>query len=109
MENCFALHLEKRPSSEREKALEAKVGALEERFKSLASSSQILDSPSSFGTQPSSSTPDYYMFGALGEMMSSASVTRAQGVSQATPSTTGESVANLRARDNAPADQIGQA
>jgi len=42
-------------------------------------------------------------------VVSSAAVTRAQTVSQATPSTTRESVHNLRARDNGPADQIGQA
>ena len=109
VENCFALHPEKRPTSEREKAMEAKIGALEERFKSLASSGQILDSPSTSGTKDSSSTPDYYMFGASGQVVSSAAVTRAQTVSRATPSTTGEPVHNLRARDNGPADQIGQA
>src|ERR1700738_3017940 len=82
---------------------------LEERFKSLASSGQILDSPTSSGAQASSSTPDYYMFGASGEVVSSAAVTRGQAVSQTTPSTTGESVTILQARDNAPADQIGHA
>ena len=49
------------------------------------------------------------MFVASGEVVSSTAVARAQAVSQATPLTTGESVASLRARDNAPADQIGQA
>ena len=81
MENCFALHPEKRPTSERENAMEAKIGALEERFKSVASSGQILDSPSTSGTKASSSTPDYYMFGASGQVVSSAVVTRAQTVS----------------------------
>ena len=78
--NCFALHAKKRPTLERVKVLEAKVGALEERFKSLASSGQILDSPSSCGAQSSSSTSDYYMFRASGEVVSSAAVTRAQAV-----------------------------
>ena len=109
MDNYFALHPEKRPTLEPEKTLEAKIGALEERFKSLASSGQILDSPTSSGAQASSSTPDYYMFGASGEVMSSAAVTRAHDVLRATPSTTGESVTILQARDNAPADQIGHA
>ena len=89
--------------------LEAKIEALEERFKSLASSGQILDSPSSSTVKASSSTSDYYMFGASGEVVSSAAVTCAQSVSRAPPSTTGESINNLRARDNGPADQISQA
>ena len=41
--------------------------------------------------------------------MSFAAVTHAQTVSRATPSTTGESVDNLRAQNNGPADHIGQA
>ena len=100
---------DKRPTSEWEKAIEIKIRALEEMFKNLASSGQILDSPSSSGAQASSSTPDYYMFRASGEVVSSAAVTRVQAVSQTTPSTTGESVANLQTQHNAPADQIGQA
>jgi hypothetical protein len=47
------------------------------------------------------------MFGASGEMVSSAIVIRAQFVSRVTPSTIGESVENLRARNSAPANQIG--
>ena len=89
--------------------MEAKLGALEEKFKTLASSGQILDSLAPSGAKASSSTPDYYMLGALGEVVSSAAVTRAQTVSRATPPTTGESVESLRARTNGPADQIGQA
>jgi hypothetical protein len=81
VENCFALHPEERPSSDRKKTLETKVGAFEERFKNLASSGQILDVPSSFGTQVSSSAPDYYIFGASRKVVSSAAVTRAQSVS----------------------------
>ena len=107
VDNCFALHLDKRSTSEREKTLEAKIGALEERFKSLASSSQNLDSLSFSRAQASFSTSDYYMFGASGEVVSSAATTRAQALSQATPSTTCQSVASLRAQDNAPMDQIG--
>ena len=49
VENCFAFHPKKCLSSICEKMLEAKIRALEERFKSLASSNQILDSPSSSG------------------------------------------------------------
>ena len=80
VDNYFALHPEKHSSSERENALEAKIGALKERFKILASSGQILNSPSSSKAQASFSTPDYYMFGASGEVVSSAAVTRAQTV-----------------------------
>ena len=87
-------------------ALEAKIGALEERFKNLASSGQILDLPSSSGAKARSSILDYYMFGALGEVMSSVAVICAQSVSRATPLTKGESVHSLRARDNGPTDQI---
>ena len=74
----------------------------------MASSGQILDSPSSSGAKVSSSTPDYYMFGASVEVVSSAAVTHAQCMSRATPSITGESVDSLPARDNSPVDQIGQ-
>ena len=107
VQNCFILHQEKRHFSKREKMLEAKIGALEKRFKNLALSDQILDSPSSSGAQASSSTLDYYVFKASGEVVSSAAVTRAQIVSRARPSTTGESVDNLRAWDNGPVDHIG--
>ena len=77
VENCFALHLEKCLYFDWEKMLEAKIGALEERFKSLALSSQILDSLSSSEATASSSTPNYYMFGTWGEVVNSAAVTRA--------------------------------
>ena len=90
MENCFVLHPEKRPSSDREKTLDAKISALEEKFKNLASSDQILDLPSSSSAKVSSSTLDYYTFGALEEVVSSATMTCAQSVSRATPSTTGK-------------------
>ena len=109
MKNCFILNLEKRPSFNRKKTLKAGIGALEERFKSLASSGQILDSPSSSSTKASSSTTYYYMFGASGEVVSSATVTRAQSVSRATSSTTRESMDSLRAQGHGFADQIGQA
>ena len=77
--------------------LKAKIGELEEKLKSLASSGQILDSPSSFEAKASSSTPDYYVFGASGEVVISVVVTPAQFVSRATPSTIGESVDSVRA------------
>ena len=70
----------KRPSTELEKALEAKLHALEKRFKNFASSGQILESPAPHGAKASSSTPDYYMFGASREVVSSAAVTRARSV-----------------------------
>ena len=91
------------------KALEAKIDAFEERLKNLASSGQILDSLSSSGAKASSSILDYYIFGALGEVVNAVAVTRVQSVSRATPSTTRESVDSSRARDNGLADQIGQA
>ena len=109
MEDYFALHPEKQPYSDREKTMEAKIGALEERFKNLASSGQILDSPSSSGAQLSSLTLDYYMCGALGEVVSSAAVTRAQSISRAKPSTARKFVESLRAWNSGPTDQIGQA
>ena len=40
VDNCFALHAEKRHFVDREKTLEAKVGALKEMFKNLASSAK---------------------------------------------------------------------
>ena len=69
---------------------------------------EVRDSPFSSQTNASSSTPDYYMFEALGEVISSAAVIRTQFVSRTTPSTTEESVRNLRAQNSAPADHIGQ-
>ena len=69
---CFAFHPEKRPSWEQKNMLEAKIA-----FKSLVSSGQILDTPSSPGAQANSSTLDYYIFGASGEVVSSAAVRRA--------------------------------
>ena len=105
MKNRFALHPTKY-FSELENALEAKIGALKERFKNLASSDQILDSPSSSEAKASSSTADYYIFKASREVVSSAAVTRTQSVPRATPSTIGESVDSLRAWDHGPADQI---
>ena len=74
----------------------------------MASSSQILDSPSSSEHKATSSTPDYYMFEASGDLVSSTAVTRAQSVSRAMPLTIGESVDNLQARNIGPTDQIGQ-
>ena len=100
---------EKRPSTDREKTLEAKIGALEDMFKNLASSGQISDVPSSSGAQANSSTPDYYMFGTSGEVVSSAAVTHAQSVSRVTPPTTGKTVESLRTRNSGHADQIDQA
>ena len=95
MENCFAFHREKRSSSERKNALEAKIGALEERFKSLASFGQIFDSPCSFGAQASTCTLDCFMFGTSGEVISSATVTRVQTVLRATPLITEKFMDNL--------------
>jgi hypothetical protein len=56
--------------SDGENELEAKIESVDEMFKNLASSSQILDSLSSSRGKESSSTLDYYMFGALEEVMS---------------------------------------
>ena len=69
--------------------MEAKLGDLEEKFKSLASSGQILDSPAPSRAKASSFTPDYYMLRALGEVVSSAAVTHAQSMSRATSPITG--------------------
>ena len=69
-DHCFILHPEKQPLSAWEKAMEAKLGDLEEKFKSLASSGQILTSSAPSGAKASSSTPHYYMLGAFGEVVS---------------------------------------
>ena len=68
---------------------------LEERFKNLASSGQILGLPSSSKAKASSSTLYYYMFGASGEVVNFAEVTHAQAVSRATSFTRGDFVDNL--------------
>ena len=57
------------PSFEQENLLDKNIGALEERFKKLASYGQILDLLAPFGDHASSSTPDYYMFRAKCEVM----------------------------------------
>ena len=89
--------------------METNFGALEERFKNLASSGQMLELPAPPRTKASLSTFNYYMFGASGEVVSLVVVTRTQSVSQATPLTTRELVVILRARDNDPADLISEA
>ena len=88
--------------------MDAMIGALEERFKNLASSGQIFDSPSSSGAKASSLTPDYYMFGTSREVVSSAAVTRAQSVARPTPSTTEEFMESLLTRNTGPTNHIGQ-
>lgn len=75
-DNCFILHPEKRPSSTREKELEAKIGALEEKFKTLASLDQVIDPHIASGAKIGPSTPNYYMHGASGEVMDSMATTR---------------------------------
>lgn len=107
-DNCFVLHPEKQPSSALEKVLEVKIGTLGERIENLASSSQILDPQVPSRVYASSFTLDYYMLGTSREVVSSATVTRAQSVSRATPPTTEGSIDNLRAQGNGPTDQIGQ-
>lgn len=87
--------------------LEAKLKALVERFKNLVSFDQILVLPAPPGTKASSSTLDYYMLGASGKVVNSAVMTRAQSMSQATPTITTEPIKTLWARDNSPADQFG--
>ena len=88
--------------------METEIDALKERFKSLASTDHIWDSPPTSETKVNSSTPYYYMFRASKQVVSSPSVTRSQTVSRAMSTTTGKSVDNLRAWDNGPVDQIGQ-
>ena len=109
MENCFALHPKKCLFFERKKTLEAKLGALEERLENLASSDQIFESLVPPEAKASSSTPDYYMFGASGNVVSLAAMTRTQFMLQAPPMTTGEPVETSWARNNGLADQIDQA
>ena len=94
--------------SQRERGLEAKIGALKERFKNLASSGQILDLPAPSGAHANSLIINYYMFGTSGEVIGSTAVARAKFVSRATPSTTTESVESLRARSNSPVNHINQ-
>ena len=49
--------------------LEAQIDTLEEKFKKLAPTGQILDLPVSSKPHASSSTPDYYVFGASSEVI----------------------------------------
>ena len=69
MENYFVLHPKKRPPSKKKKPLEVKFGALV-KSKILMSSGQILESPIPRGAKASSSTSNYYIFRALGKVVS---------------------------------------
>lgn len=86
-----------------------KNSALEENFKNLDSSSQILDSLAPSEIEASSSILDCYMFGASRNMVSSAIMICIQSVSQTTPSATRESMKSLQAQDNNIVDQISEA
>ena len=80
-----------------EKGVGCKDWSLGREVQKFGISGKTLDSLSSSGAQASSSTPDYYMFGTLGKVVNSTDVIRVQVVLRATSSTTGKSVANLRA------------
>ena len=56
--------------------LEAQIDTLEEKFKKLAPTGQILDLPVSSKPHASSSTPDFYVFGASSEVIDWATVIR---------------------------------
>jgi len=107
-DHCFILHPERRPVSEKEKALEAKLAELEKRFKTVASLGQVTDSRvlSRGGTDTSSS--DIYMFGASGEMMAAAA-TRAQTAAKLVTPSVNESRDIGRTRHSGSPDHIGQA
>jgi hypothetical protein len=62
----------------KKKMLKTNIGALEERFKNLASFSQIIELTATSGAKANSSALDYYIFEAAGDVVSSTAVTRAQ-------------------------------
>ena len=113
-DHCFQLHPELRPSSnlsEKEKALQAQIDKLQEQLKAtkaVASSAQIVDSRAFSGAKASTSSSDYYLFGATGEMVAAAA-TRSQtaGKQPISPATTVTD--GFRQRHDGPADMIGQA
>ena len=107
-ENCFILHPEKRPASEKEKALEAKIAALEAKFKTVASLGQVTGSGVSPSARAHTFGSDVYMFGASGEM-AAAVATRAQTLANPVVSTTAGPQENMRARHSGLLDHIGQA
>lgn len=107
-DHCFILHPDKRPASEKEKALEAKIAALEAKFKTVASLGQVTESRVTSSAGTSTSAPDIYMFGASGQMVAAAA-TRAQTSAKAVAPTTDEPQDSGRARHSGLSDQIGQA
>jgi hypothetical protein len=107
-DHCFILHPDKRPASEKEKALEAKIAALEAKFKTVASLGQVTESRVTSSAGTSTSAPDIYMFGASGQMVAAAA-TRAQTSAKIVAPTTDEPQDSGRARHSGLSDQIGQA
>ena len=69
----------------------------------------IFDSPCSSGVKAIYCTLDYYMFKTSKDAVSYATVTRAQSVPQAMPSTIWKSMESFQARNNGLADHIGHA
>ena len=107
-DHCFLLHPEKRPVSEKEKALEAKLAELEKRFKTVASLGQVTNSRVFSRGGADTSTSDIYMFGASGEMMA-AVATRAQAAAKVVTPAVDESTDLGRTRHSGSPDHIGQA
>ena len=108
LDHSFVLHPKKRPISEKEKALEAKIGELEKRFNIVASLGSVTDAKwtSRVGAIEPSTNP--YMFGASKEMVAVAA-TRAQSPAKLVIPTVDETRDIGRTRHSGSPDHIGQA
>ena len=107
-DHCFILHPEKRPVSEKEKALEAKIAELEKKFQTVASLGQVGDSRVVSRGGTGTSTSDIYMFGASGELVGAAA-TRAQTAANVRTPPVDEAGGVGRTRHSGSLDHIGQA
>lgn len=105
--NCVILHPDKRPVSEKEKALDAKIAALETKFKTVASLGQVTESKVSPSAQAHTLDPEVYMFGASGEM-AAAVATRAQTLVNPVVPTTAGPQGSVCARHSVLPYHIGQ-
>ena len=81
LDHSFVLHPKKRPISEKEKALEAKIGELEKRFNTVALVCQITNAKWTSRVGATEPRTDPYMFGAFREMVG-ATATHAQSTAK---------------------------
>lgn len=86
------MHPKKRPSSKKEKSLEAKLVVFEEKLKTIASLGQVIQLQRSINLEANAS--HLYMFGAVGQVVATIA-TQSQTSAQTIASIGEESLPNL--------------